>query len=169
LIHGPHRRARSPGTRPSDARRMTGRVAGLNIFAAASSAGSSRKGTPPARSVASDPKSSSFGDHFFVGAKCRNSIKPVQNYVSLGRCHLLRPAGREHQEALAIGRHIVIGGPEWSYFRRECQFYRAARRDGLQRISIKNETACGQISAASFSFSVPSALCGPMKAWPVPG
>ena len=27
----------------------------------------------------------------------------------------------------------------------------------------------GQISAASSAFSVPSALCGPMKAWPVPG
>jgi hypothetical protein len=48
-----------------------------------------------------------------------------------------------------------------------------ARIGGLKappyaRFASRNDIAFGQISA-SFVLSVPSALCGPMKAWPVPG
>src|ERR1700694_4159006 len=44
---------------------------------------------------------------------CRNFLlqlfKPVQHDVDLRRCRLLLLGGLEHQEALAIGRHIVVG------------------------------------------------------------
>src|ERR1700682_4845208 len=40
-------------------------------------------------------------------------FKPVQHYVDLRRRCLFLLAGLEHQEALAVGRHVVVRDCSW--------------------------------------------------------
>ena len=75
---------------------------------------------------------------------------------------VLDPARRRH---VAQRRPLRGGGR-----RPDEQQERQEQADRHQRtVSCRNETASGQICAASVALKVPSALCGPMKAWPVPG